>query len=119
MPPMAAAVGTPEEVRQLAHYVLSLSGSPHDNIAAQFGRGKFGVCAACHGPAGKGNPALGAPNLADKIWLHGWGEQAVVAAINHGRSSSMPPHAGRLSAEQIHLLSAYVWQLAQPVNKAP
>lgn len=119
MPPMAAAVGSPEEIRQLAHYVLSLSGGAHDNIAALLGRNKFGACAACHGAAGKGNPALGAPNLADKTWLHGWGEQAVVAMIKHGKTNVMPAHGERLSAEQIHVLSAYVWQLSQPVSKAP
>jgi len=119
MPPLAAAVGTAEEVRQLAHHVLSLSGGPHDAVAAQLGRGKFGVCAACHGAGGKGNQALGAPNLTDKTWLHGWGEQAVVATITQGRNNMMPAHAGRLSPEQIQVLAAYVWQLSQPVVKAP
>ena len=74
MPPMAAAVGTAEDVRNVANYVLSLSGSAHNSVAAQLGKPKFVVCAACHGPEGKGNQALGAPNLTDKIWLHGWGE---------------------------------------------
>src|SRR4029079_11511553 len=76
MPPMAAAVGNAEEVRNVAHYVLSLSGSPHNSIAAQLGKAKFAPCAACHGADGKGNQALGAPNLTDKVWLHGWGEEA-------------------------------------------
>ena len=49
MPPMAAAVGTSEEVRNVANYVLSLSDSPHNSVAAQLGRPKFVVCAACHG----------------------------------------------------------------------
>lgn len=71
MPPMAAAVGSSTDLRNVANYVLSLSGSPHDEIAAQLGKPKFLACAACHGPAGKGNQAIGAPNLADKVWLHG------------------------------------------------
>jgi cytochrome c oxidase cbb3-type subunit 3 len=116
MPPMAAAVGSAEDVRQLAHYVLSLSSSPHDSIAAQLGKPKFAACAACHGPAGKGNTALGAPNLTDKVWLHGWGELAVVAMINKGKVNHMPAHEGRLSPEQIHVLSAYVWGLSQPTT---
>ena len=115
MPPMAAVVGSAADVRNVANYVLSLSGSAHDNIAAQLGRDKFGACAACHGVGGKGNPALGAPNLADKVWLHGWGEQAVVSMIVNGKSNQMPAHADRLSAEQIHVLAAYVWQLSRPV----
>jgi cytochrome c oxidase cbb3-type subunit III len=113
MPPMAAALGSGEDVRNVAHYVLSLSGSPHDNISAQLGRSKFAACAACHGAGGKGNPALGAPNLADKIWLHGWGEQAIVAIINDGRNNVMPAQGGRLSAEQIRVLAAYVLNLSQ------
>jgi len=113
MPPMAAAVGTPEDVRNVANYVLSLSGSPHNSIAAQLGKPKFGACAACHGPDGKGNQALGAPNLSDKVWLHGWGEEAVTAMINGGKNNLMPAHASRLSPEQVRVLAAYVWSLSQ------
>ena len=113
MPPMAAAVGSSEDVRNLANYVLSLSGSAHNNLAAELGRSKFTVCAACHGADGKGNPALGAPNLTDKVWLHGWGESAVVAMITEGKNNVMPAQAERLSAEQIRVLAAYVWKLSQ------
>lgn len=112
MPPMAAAVGTSEDVRNVANYVLSLSGSPHNSIQAALGREKFVACAACHGPAGKGTPALGAPNLTDKIWLHGWGEDAIVAMVNNGKTNVMPAHGSRLSPEQIHVLAAYVWSLS-------
>jgi len=113
MPPMAAAVGGPEDVKNVANYVLSLSGSAHNAIAAQLGKPKFGACAACHGMDGKGNQALGAPNLTDKIWLHGWGEEAVINMINNGKNNMMPAHATRLSAEQINVLGAYVWGLSR------
>jgi cytochrome c oxidase cbb3-type subunit 3 len=113
MPPMAAAVGTADDARNVANYVLSLSGSAHNSAAAQLGKPKFVVCAACHGPEGKGNPALGAPNLTDKVWLHGWGEAAIVAVINGGKTNVMPAFGERLSAEQIHVLAAYVWSLSQ------
>jgi cytochrome c oxidase cbb3-type subunit 3 len=116
MPPMAAAVGSAQDVRNLAHYVLSLSGSPHDQIAAQIGKPKFMACAACHGSDGKGNPALGAPNLTDKVWLHGWGEAAIVNIINQGKVNQMPGHEGRLTPEQIHVLTAWVWGLSQPAS---
>jgi cytochrome c oxidase cbb3-type subunit III len=112
MPPMAAAVGTSEDVRNVANYVLSLSGSPHNSIAAQLGKSKFAACAACHGPDGKGNQALGAPNLTDKVWLHGWGEDAIVAIVNNGKTNVMPAQAARLTKEQIHVLGAYVWSLS-------
>lgn len=118
MPPMAAAVGTADDVRNVAHYVLSLSGSPHDNLAAQLGRPKFGVCAACHGVDGKGNPALGAPNLTDAVWLHGWGEQVVINAITQGWTNVMPSQARLLTPEQIHVLSGYVWGLSRGTRVA-
>jgi cytochrome c oxidase cbb3-type subunit III len=112
MPPMAAAIGGGEHVRNVANFVLSLSGSPHDNVAAQLGREKFTACAACHGPEGKGNPALGAPNLTDKVWLHGWGEEAVAAMVNNGKNNVMPAHASRLTPEQVRVLAAYVWRFS-------
>ena len=112
MPPMAAAVGTPEDVRNVAHYVLSLSGSPHDSLRASLGKTKFGACAACHGADGKGNTALGAPNLTDDIWLHGWGENAIVAMINNGKTNVMPAQATKLTEGQIHVLASYVWGLS-------
>ena len=120
MPPMAAAIGSAQDVRNLAHYVLSMSGSPRDNLAAQLGRAKFAACAACHGAEGKGNPALGAPNLTDDIWLHGWGDAAVIAMINNGKTNVMPAHGERLSPAQIHVLAAYVWSLSnKPAGATP
>lgn len=113
MPPMAAAVGTAEDVRNVAHYVKSLSDSPHNSLWAQLGKPKFASCAACHGPDGKGNQALGAPNLTDKVWLHGWGEQAIAQIINQGKQNVMPPQGSRLTPEQVHVLAGYVWSLSQ------
>jgi len=118
MPPMAAAVGTGDDVRNVANYVLSLSGSAHNDVAAQLGKPKFAVCAACHGANGKGNMALGAPNLTDKIWLHGWGEKAIVEMVNAGKANVMPPQGKLLTPEQIHVLGAYVLGMSQPTTVA-
>jgi cytochrome c oxidase cbb3-type subunit 3 len=109
MPSMAAAVGTPEDVRNVSQYVLSMSGSPHDSVRAALGQAKFGACAACHGTDGKGIQALGSANLIDKIWLHGWGEEAIVSMVNAGKINQMPAQEGRLTPSQIHVLTAYVW----------
>ncbi|GKS74062.1 cytochrome-c oxidase, cbb3-type subunit III [Acidovorax sp. SUPP950] len=116
MPPMAAAVGSPEDIRNLAHYVLSLSGSPHDSLRASLGKSKFTACAACHGMDGKGNTALGAPNLTDDVWLHGWGEAAITAMVNHGKVNVMPAQADKLTEAQIGVLTAYVWGLSHRAN---
>ena len=112
MPPMAAAVGSPDDVRNVAHYVLSLSASPHDSVKAALGKSRFSVCAACHGADGKGNQAIGAPNLTDDIWLHGWGENAIVAMVNNGKVNQMPAQAPKLTESQIRVLASYVWGLS-------
>lgn len=117
MPPMAAAVGGSDDVKNVAHYVLSLSNSPHDSLRAQLGKSKYAACAACHGMDGKGNPALGAPNLTDDIWLHGWGEQAIIAIVNNGKTNQMPAQEEKLTEAQIHVLSGYVWGLSNKPAK--
>lgn len=119
MPPMAAAVGGEAEIRELANYVLSLSGSPHDEIKAAGGKSRFVACAACHGVDGKGNKALGAPNLTDDYWLHGWGEAAIVNMVKNGKTNVMPAQAPKLTADQIHVVAAYVLSLAGTHGNAP
>ena len=70
-------------------------------------------CVACHGPEGKGNPALGAPDLTDKTWLYGAGEAVIIETIVKGRNNQMTPHKNILTAEKIHLLTGYVYSLSQ------
>lgn len=122
MPPMAAAVGEAEDVSNVANYVLSLSGSPHDAAKAALGKDKFVSCAACHGADGKGMQAMGAPNLTDDIWLHGWGEAAVIDMINNGKTNVMPPQAkengGKLTPAQVDVLTAYIWSLSNKSSAA-
>lgn len=119
MPVLAAAVGSPEEVRQVANYVLSLSGSGHNSIMAELGKAKFKqVCAACHGAEGKGNQAIGAPNLSDKIWLHGYGEEAIINMVNKGKLNVMPAQDVRLSEDQIKIVASYVWSLSHATQTA-
>lgn len=112
MPPMGAAIGSDDDVRNVANYVLSLSNSAHDPIKAAIGKPKFAACAACHGADGKGNQALGAPNLTDKIWLYGGDIDTIMETINKGRNNQMPAQEAKLSNGKIHLLAAYVWGLS-------
>ena len=118
MPPMAAAVGNDEDVKNVANYVLSLSGSAHDAQRAALGKDKFVVCATCHGAEGKGNQMIGAPNLSDNIWLHGSGEQAIIERIKQGKTNQMPAWHGKFTEAQIHVLTAYVWGLSNPAGQA-
>ena len=110
MAPMGAAVGTSDDVRNVANYVLSLSNSPHDSVRANLGRAKFVACAACHGQDGKGNQALGAPNLTTGIFTHGPGvESHIVSMINNGKTGVMPAWDSKFSPDQLKVLAAYVW----------
>jgi len=112
MPPMADAVGTADDVLNVANYVLSLSNTPHDGAKAVLGKAKFTACAACHGEDGKGNQAMGAPNLTDKIWLYGGNISSIVEGINKGRKNQMPAYKGVIDEDKLHLLAAYVWSLS-------
>lgn len=112
MPPMGAALGSAKDVENVAHYVRSLSGMVADPIKVAFGKGKFGACMACHNAGGIGNQALGAPNLSDKIWLHGGSSESIMETINKGRNGMMPAFADFLGDDKVHVLTAYVYGLS-------
>lgn len=107
-----------DNVKNLANYVLSLSGSPHDAARAAAGKPLFTTCAACHGPEGKGNPALGAPNLTDRIWLHGGKFEDILRTIGGGRQGNMPAWSKRLTDDQTRVLAAYVYHLSHQGDAA-
>lgn len=112
MPALGAALGV-DGTRDVANYVRSLSGLSHEASRAGRGRASFGTyCAACHGAEGLGNPAMGAPNLADAVWLFGSTEATVIETITHGRSSTMPAHRALLGEARVHVLAAYVYGLS-------
>jgi cytochrome c oxidase cbb3-type subunit 3 len=112
MPPMGAALGTDDDIANVAQYVKSLSGATHDPIKAVFGKAKFSACMACHSGGGVGNQALGAPNLADKVWLYGGSAETIMETIRKGRDNQMPAFEDFLGADKVHVLAAYVWSLS-------
>lgn len=118
MPPMEAAVGGPEGVRNVMNYVLSLGGRAHDPARAALGKEKFAICAACHGVDAKGNKAVGSPNLTDDIWLFGGSEETIMQTIASGRKSQMPAHREFLGEAKVHLLAAYVYSLSLEPGEA-
>ena len=102
----------PEQVDDVAEYVLSLSGNADDAAAASRGAPIFAAnCAACHGADGKGNQALGAPNLADELWLYGGDKATIVETITNSRGGMMPAWSGRLDPATIKELAIYVHSL--------
>jgi cytochrome c oxidase cbb3-type subunit 3 len=101
------------QIVDLANYVRSLSGLPADDAKVARGAELFKTnCAACHGADGKGNIAMGAPNLTDKTWLYGGSEATIIETLTKGRMAMMPSQDKVLSPEKIHLLTAYVWGLS-------
>ena len=101
------------EIVAVARYVRSLSGLPVPS-GTDLGAGKKifdDNCASCHGDDGKGNPEIGAPNLADKIWLYGPDETTIVDVITNGRNGVMPAWVDRLDPATIKALAVYVHSL--------
>jgi cytochrome c oxidase cbb3-type subunit 3 len=112
MPSWEAALGE-DGVFNVTEYVLSLSGRQHDPSVAAKGREQYQqICVACHGPQGKGNTAMGAPDLTDRTWLYGGSQKTVMESIAKGRQGRMPPHGEFLGEAKVHLLSAYVYHLS-------
>jgi cytochrome c oxidase cbb3-type subunit 3 len=100
-------------IDNVAHYVLALSDPAQrtranaEAIAA--GRTIFAAnCVSCHGANGGGNPALGAPNLTDRVWIYGGDLASIYTTIDQGRQGQMPAWANRLSPLEIKILTLYV-----------
>lgn len=111
MPAWKDALGE-DGVREVVSYTLSLSGRKVNAREAEAGKARFVVCAACHGTDGKGNPAVGAPDLTDQVWLFGDSRAAVTETVMNGRSGVMPAWKDILGEEKVQLVSAYVWSLS-------
>ncbi|GAA6185913.1 MULTISPECIES: cytochrome-c oxidase, cbb3-type subunit III [Alteromonadaceae] len=100
-------------VKEVVAYALSLSGRQVDPDLKEAGKVRFAVCSACHGADGKGNQALGAPNLTDNIWLYGGSTDVVTETVNYGRAGVMPSFKNTLGEKKIHLVATYVYSLSK------
>jgi cytochrome c oxidase cbb3-type subunit 3 len=102
----------PGDVRDVTEYLLSVEGRSADPAAA--GRGDVifhtrGGCYDCHGADAHGDGAIGAPNLADRVWLYGDGSRrAIFETIVHGRAGACPSWIGRLPAAEIRALAVFI-----------
>jgi cytochrome c oxidase cbb3-type subunit 3 len=101
-----------DEIAQVTEFVLQLSGQEHDQAAAEKGKTFYADnCAACHGDAGQGDRAQGAPKLTDGIWLYSGDRESIAAQIwkpNHG---VMPAWGQRLDDATLKQLAVYVYSL--------
>ncbi|MDP9838396.1 cytochrome c oxidase cbb3-type subunit 3 [Neorhizobium huautlense] len=100
------------EIRQVAAYVVSLTGTPRDVAMVEPGKQIFlDNCSSCHGEDAKGNRELGAPNLADAIWLKVNGEAEIAEQVRAPKHGVMPAWQARLSSDTIKQLTVYVHSL--------
>ena len=100
-------------IEEMTAYVLSLNGRIVDRELARAGEQNWMVCAACHGQDAKGNPALGAPNLTDNVFIYGATERAIAETLRYGRNGVMPAWKDILGEDTVKILSGYVLSLAE------
>jgi cytochrome c oxidase cbb3-type subunit 3 len=100
----------PDQISTVADYVRSLAGLKTEPGADLAGGAKIFAdnCAVCHGPQGKGNRDVGAPNLTDNIWLYAPDKKTIMEGITNGRGGVMPAWGGKLDAVTIKALTVYV-----------
>jgi cytochrome c oxidase cbb3-type subunit III len=99
----------PQQIDDLTEFVVALSGRQASAGAVARAAPLFqDNCAVCHGPAGLGNKALGAPNLTDKDWLYGPDRASIQNQIWTGHNGVMPAWGHRLDPNTIKALTVYV-----------
>ena len=123
MPPwgtVLTGMGGDNAVLSVVAYVRSLSDPARssDYFVVQGKRMYDGVCVACHGVDGKGNQALGAPDLTDNYWLYGNSTAQLTESIANGRHGTMPAWRDMLGDTRSRLVAAYVWSLSHPQGAA-
>jgi cytochrome c oxidase cbb3-type subunit 3 len=103
---------TADEINAVAEFVFGLSSAETDPALVETGAILFADnCASCHADEGTGIRELGAPNLADAIWLYGGDREALKTSISEARYGVMPAWGQRLSEEDLRAVSIYVHSL--------
>jgi cytochrome c oxidase cbb3-type subunit 3 len=111
MPALAAVFANEAAIDEMVRYVQNMADGPDSASPAH---SKYmTLCIACHGPDGKGNQALGAPNLTDDIWLYGSSAAEIRKSIVEGRNGVMPAHGTLIGPDRARILTAYVSSLSQ------
>ena len=111
MPPLNAVFGSDEAVDEMVRYVQTMPDGMDTTSPAH--TQYMQLCVACHGPAGEGMQALGAPSLVDDVWLYGSSPAEIRKSILQGRTGVMPAHGDLIGADRARILTAYVYSLSR------
>jgi len=106
------ALLTPDQIDDLVSHVRTISHQEKPSPSSARGAKLFADnCAVCHGPAGKGQRQVGAPNLTDAIWLYGGSREKITRSLTVAHAGVMPAWHDRLDPVTIKMLAAYVHSL--------
>ncbi len=107
---------SPDDIDDVTNYLMQVEHRPHDRAAAARGEVIYqtrGACYDCHGADAGGDSAIGAPNLADHIWLYGDGSRAAIfQSIARGRHGMCPAWIKILRPAQIREVAVYAHSLS-------
>jgi cytochrome c oxidase cbb3-type subunit III len=113
---------TPGNIRDLVEFLMREQGRQADAAAAARGAELFvgaGGCYDCHATDGRGDPAIGAPNLTDAITLYGDGSrEALTLSISQGRHGVCPAWVARLRPAEIREMALFVYSLSHSEPRA-
>lgn len=113
---------TPEEIKDVIAYTLSLSKHTEDPASVERGGKLFqdkGVCYDCHSRDAAGIPDYGAPNLTDDDWIYGGDEKSIYKSVYDGRHGQCPAWIDTLSAPTIRAIAVYIHSMSKESPESP
>lgn len=112
------------QIADVTDYVITLSAArdrlqPNAAAAARGGVLYQEQCSACHGSAGTGDRAVGAPSLTDDLWLYGGSRAEIARQVELGRGGVMPSWENRFDPGTLRALAYYVHEMGGGEPDAP
>lgn len=101
-----------DDIKAVVEHVFSLTNPEFDKELASRGAEVYAEqCTSCHQADATGDPAQGAPNLKDAIWLYGGDRETLTHTVKNARFGVMPAWGQRLSEADVQAVSVYVHSL--------
>ncbi|MEQ1818792.1 MAG: cytochrome-c oxidase, cbb3-type subunit III [Terricaulis sp.] len=115
---------TTQQIADVTEHVVAISAASArlhpDRAAAARGAIVYQEqCAACHGPTGAGDRAVGAPSLNDDVWLYGGSREEIQRQVEMGRGGVMPTWERRFDPGTLRALAYYVHEMGGGEPDAP